>query len=97
MSKVVKRIAGAVKKVLTKDLTAKAVKPVDVKKTAPVKKAADKGVAENKNSVSQDKIYRRIEERAYELYVARGCQHGSSLEDWYVAERMVMDEIRRGL
>lgn len=91
MSKVVKNIAGAVKKALTKDLTAKAEKPVVVKKAAPVKKAADK------NPVCQDKIYRRIEEKAYELYVARGCQHGNSLEDWYEAERMVMDEVVRGL
>lgn len=92
MSKVVKSIAGAVKKVLTKDLTAKIVK-----KPAVVKKTVEKSVTEKKSPVAQDKVYRRIEERAYELYVARGCHHGSSLKDWYEAERMVMGEIRREL
>jgi hypothetical protein len=28
-----------------------------------------------------------IARRAYELYLARGCQHGHDLEDWVRAER----------
>ena len=28
-----------------------------------------------------------VAQRAYELYIARGCQHGYDLEDWLVAER----------
>jgi hypothetical protein len=28
-----------------------------------------------------------IARRAYELYLARGCQHGHDLEDWVQAER----------
>ncbi len=97
MSKVVKSIAGAVKKALTKDLSAKAVKADAVNKTESVKKAADKSAVQKKEPVIGDKVYRRIEEKAYELYVARGCHHGKSLEDWYEAEAMVKDEIRRGL
>ena len=29
----------------------------------------------------------RIAQRAYELYVARGCGDGQADEDWYCAER----------
>jgi hypothetical protein len=29
----------------------------------------------------------QIEKRAYELYLARGCEHGRDLEDWLAAER----------
>ncbi len=29
----------------------------------------------------------QIEERAYELYLERGCEHGRDIEDWLEAER----------
>lgn len=32
----------------------------------------------------------RISLRAYELFLARGCEHGRDLEDWLEAERQVM-------
>jgi hypothetical protein len=45
-------------------------------------------------------IEERIERRAYELYVQRGNQSGSELEDWLQAEAEVRenheDEIDRG-
>jgi|HubBroStandDraft_1064217.scaffolds.fasta_scaffold337568_1 hypothetical protein len=28
----------------------------------------------------------QIEKRAYELYLARGCEDGHALEDWFAAE-----------
>jgi hypothetical protein len=28
-----------------------------------------------------------IARRAYELYLARGCEHGHDVEDWFQAER----------
>jgi hypothetical protein len=28
-----------------------------------------------------------IARRAFELYCARGCQHGADLDDWFRAER----------
>ena len=31
----------------------------------------------------------RIEQRAYERFVARGCAHGHDLEDWLAAEAEV--------
>jgi len=33
-----------------------------------------------------------IEARAYELYVARGCEDGHDLEDWAEAERQLREE-----
>lgn len=32
----------------------------------------------------------RIAQRAYELYVQRGCQEGHAVEDWLEAEREVL-------
>lgn len=32
----------------------------------------------------------RIRRRAYELYVERGCQPGSDLNDWFQAEKEIL-------
>jgi hypothetical protein len=32
-----------------------------------------------------------IEKKAYELYVARGAQHGGDVGDWLEAERLLRD------
>ena len=37
----------------------------------------------------QDELTARIEGRAYELYVERGCREGCALEDWLDAEREI--------
>ena len=37
----------------------------------------------------------RVESRAYELYVARGGQHGRALEDWLEAEQELLLSTRR--
>ena len=34
----------------------------------------------------------RIADRAHELYVHRGGHHGMDLEDWFEAERQVLEE-----
>ena len=34
-----------------------------------------------------------IAERAYELYVARGGEHGRDLEDWLRAEKQLIEEL----
>ncbi len=31
----------------------------------------------------------KVQEKAYELFVARGYAHGYDVEDWYQAERIV--------
>jgi len=38
----------------------------------------------------QDELTARIEGRAYELYVERGCREGCALEDWLDAEREML-------
>lgn len=35
----------------------------------------------------------QIEQRAYELYLARGCEPGKELDDWLAAETELMLEI----
>ena len=35
-------------------------------------------------------LQERIQRRAYDLYVERGCEHGHDLEDWLAAETEVM-------
>lgn len=37
----------------------------------------------------------RVAYRAYELYVARGGQHGHALEDWLEAEQELLQSTRR--
>ena len=37
----------------------------------------------------------RVAYRAYELYVARGGQHGHALEDWLEAEQELLQATRR--
>jgi len=37
----------------------------------------------------------RIASRAYELYMARGGQHGRALEDWLEAEQELLESTRR--
>ena len=42
----------------------------------------------------RDPITEAIALRAYELFLARGGQHGGDLEDWLQAERELMDAAR---
>lgn len=37
-------------------------------------------------------LHERIAERAYQLYQNRGQSHGSDLDDWLEAERIVLSE-----
>ena len=37
----------------------------------------------------------RVASRAYELYIARGGQHGRALEDWLEAEQELLQASRR--
>jgi hypothetical protein len=38
---------------------------------------------------SNGDFYQKVQETAYELYVARGCAHGYDVEDWLAAEQIV--------
>ncbi len=42
----------------------------------------------------RDPITEAIARRAYELFLARGAQHGRELDDWLQAERELLDAAR---
>jgi hypothetical protein len=61
-------------------------------KRATVKTAAPKNRLETplaQSSYSQEDFYRKVQETAYNLYVARGCANGYDVEDWLAAEQIV--------
>lgn len=43
----------------------------------------------------RDKRLDRIAERAFELYEARGGEHGQDLDDWLQAERQIDNEMEK--
>lgn len=62
-----------------------------VKKTT-VKSRTPKNRIESplsQTTYSDEDFYQRVQEAAYQLYVARGCAHGYDVEDWIQAERIV--------
>ena len=38
---------------------------------------------------SNGDLNQKIAQKAYDLYVARGCEHGHDVEDWTKAEKIV--------
>jgi hypothetical protein len=68
-----------------------AIKP---KKRAAVKKAVGNGaVGEGKTRHEMDEATQlKIAQKAYELYVARGCVNGHHEADWLEAEKLVLKE-----
>jgi hypothetical protein len=60
----------------------KTVKPKKDRVTAPTQ-------AESQHKYYED-LGSRIAEKAYELYVQRGQDHGHDLEDWLEAERQIL-------
>jgi hypothetical protein len=47
------------------------------------------GMPLEKTVKSNGNLNQKIAEKAYELYVARGCENGHDVEDWIEAERIV--------
>ena len=47
-------------------------------------------------TISDADLYERVAERAYELYLARGEDHGHDLADWFTAEQLVKEELLHG-
>jgi hypothetical protein len=63
---------------------------------SPLEHSARVGGAEGQAAAAPDKAARvngarltRIAERAHELFLARGGQHGADLQDWLQAEREI--------
>ncbi|MBF0330340.1 MAG: DUF2934 domain-containing protein [Candidatus Omnitrophica bacterium] len=75
-------------KAVVKPVPAKVDVKVEVKPA--VKKEAQAVVKKN---VSQDDFWRRVENKAYEIYVSRGADHGDDQRDWFEAERQVRAEL----
>lgn len=46
-------------------------------------------------AISHEERHARITQRAYEIWQARGCQHGQDEENWSAAERQIDAEIAR--
>ena len=51
--------------------------------------ANDERAAEHRNQVTDDKVHREIEVRAFFKFCERGCAHGHAIEDWLAAEHEV--------
>lgn len=45
-------------------------------------------------TITAKELHQRIAERAYEQFQARGRIHGHDLEDWLVAERLVLNSLK---
>ena len=61
-------------------------------KRTPAKSSAPKNRVESplsQTTYSTEAFYQKVQETAYELYVARGCAHGYDVEDWLAAEQIV--------
>ena len=63
-----------------------------VKKTTARKKVLDaQQQLDVQATLGEEEYSRRVAEKAYGLFARRGFQHGSHLEDWYQAERLVRE------
>jgi len=47
-----------------------------------------------KSTISKEKLLKEIEKEAYELYLKRGGKHGSDLNDWLEAEKIVKKQYK---
>ncbi len=45
--------------------------------------------------MSTEEYFRRISEKAYDLYQKRGCGDGNEQNDWFEAERLVKEELNK--
>lgn len=41
----------------------------------------------------EEALRRRVADRAYDLFLKRGCEHGHDVADWLEAERQVSSEL----
>lgn len=60
-----------------------------VKKNGRRAKRSEVTNAQNESSISLPELHKKIEQKAYELFEKRGCQHGNDIADWFTAEKLV--------
>ena len=53
--------------------------------------ASETGPSSQRRKPAFEDLHARINLRAYELYVQRGCRDGHAHEDWFEAEREILD------
>jgi hypothetical protein len=55
-------------------------------------------ITQHKKSILIDtqELFSRIQKRAYELYILRGCGHGLDKVDWFEAQRLILLECEHG-
>lgn len=64
------------------------MKPQHLKK--PHNDQADVTQAAIPGEIMSDELRKRVANRAYELYLERGCREGCDVEDWVDAEREML-------
>lgn len=47
-------------------------------------------------TISDEELYERVTQRAYQLYQERGEEPGHDLADWFAAEQLVKAELLHG-
>ena len=63
-----------------------------VKKTTARKKVLDaQEHLDAQTKIDQEEYSRKVAIKAYELFERRGYHHGSDLEDWLQAERLIQE------
>lgn len=62
-------------------------------KTATVKVKAE--AQDRFKALSQQELEQRIRDRAYFIYLNRGCSNGCAQQDWLEAEKQIKKELRR--
>lgn len=65
--------------------------PKKSKAKAPSPPPATAGADKDLKNVDEDAVVRL----AYELYVRRGGEHGHDVEDWLIAEQMLLEQQKR--
>lgn len=61
----------------------------------PVKEKILQSQTESVSDDLAEDIRRRVEQKAYQLYAARGFQDGADMDDWLEAEKIVSAELKK--
>jgi|GEM_PF-745055 hypothetical protein len=57
-------------------------------------KSKNKGNFSKTTKPPEEEIHFIISKKAYELYQSRGLTHGRDLEDWFEAERVILEKYK---
>lgn len=71
-------------------------KTTTAKKKAPITKKSQSKPTVLRSAIKTEDLRKRTEEKAFELFQRRGCQHGWHDYDWTMAENLVKLEAAKG-